>query len=88
MNRKEMELIIKNYKPHKGFFDLSLKPKELSDMEYAKILRTQNLLASQNTSENIKYLKAFNPIQYDFLRKISTELQGIILSHWGDSVFA
>lgn len=88
MNRKEIELIIKNYKPHKGFFDLSLKPKELSDEEYAKILKIQGFLVTQNTSENIRYLKNFNTIQYDFLRKISTELQGVILSHWGDSVFA
>ena len=87
MNNKEIRKIISEYKPHKGFFDLSSKPKELSNAEYAKILKTQNFLASQNTSENIKYLKKFNPIQYNFLRKISTELQGIILNYWGDSVF-
>lgn len=87
MSNKEIRNIISDYKPHKGFFDLSKKPKSLCDEEYAKILRTQNLLASQNTNENIKYLKEFNPIQYDFLRKISTELQGVILNHWGDSVF-
>lgn len=87
MSNKEIRKIISEYKPHKGFFDLSKKPNNLCDEEYAKILKTQGFLASQNTSENIKYLKEFNLIQYDFLRKISAELQGIILSYWGNSVF-
>lgn len=87
MSNKEIRETISEYKTHKGFFDLSKKPNNLSDEKYAKILKTQNFLAGQNTSENIRYLKEFNPIQYDFLIKISTELQGIILSHWGDSVF-
>lgn len=87
MNSKEIKKIISEYKPHKGFFDLSLKPKDLNDEEYAKILKTQNFLASQNTSENIKYLKEFNKSQYDFLRKISCDLQGVIFEYWGNSVF-
>ena len=87
MNIKEIKKIINEYKPHKGFFDLSLKPKFLNDKEYANILKTQNFLASQNTSENIKYLKEFNKSQYDFLRKISCDLQGVIFEYWGNAVF-
>lgn len=85
MNKKEMILIIKNYKPHKGFFDLSKKPEQLSDYEYAKILKTQNFLAEQN--KNIKYLKKFNMVQFTELQNLSAELQNIILGYWGDSVF-
>lgn len=88
MSNKEIKKIISEYKPYKGFFDLSKKPKELCDEEYAKILKTQGFLAIQNTSENIKYLKRFNPIQYVFLRETSAKLQAIILNYWGDSVFA
>ena len=38
MTKKEADKIVEKYKPHKGFFDLSMQPKELSNIEYAKIL--------------------------------------------------
>ena len=87
MNNKEIKKLISEYRPHKGFYDLSKKPERLSDEEYAHIIKTQNFIASQNSSDNIAYLKKYNKSQYDFLRQISAELQGIILNYWGNSVF-
>ena len=60
MSKNEIKKIISEYKPHKGFYDLSNKPERLSDEEYAKIIKAQNLLASQNNKDNIEYLKKFN----------------------------
>lgn len=85
MRKKEVEEIIKSYKPHKGFFDLSLQPKEISDIEYAKILKTQNFLAMMN--KNRKYEMEFNPTQWDKLKELSGQLQAIIFEHWGSNVF-
>lgn len=85
MNNKKAKQVIENYKPSNGFFDLSEKPKGLSQIEYAKILETQNFLVEQN--KNSKYLREFEPIQWDKLREFSTSLQQIIFRHWGDSVF-
>ena len=43
MFREKMKTIeiIENYKPHKGFYDLSEKPKTLTKKEYAKVLCIQ-----------------------------------------------
>jgi hypothetical protein len=76
--------IIKAYRPHKGFFDLSIQPKGLTKIEYAKILDTQNLLARENN--NKEYLLKFNPTQWEKAREMSANLQRIIFEYWGDSV--
>ena len=81
------EEIIKNYKPHLGFFDLSEKPSTLSKTEYAKLLNLQNVLAESNTKENIQYLKKFNKNQYVMLQELSASVQQIVFEHWGDKVF-
>jgi hypothetical protein len=51
MNNKEINEIIENYSPHKGFLDLSKKPEKLNKKTYAKILRTQNFSPEQNKHE-------------------------------------
>ena len=85
MTKKEADKIIKSYTPHKGFFNLSIQPKGLSDIEYAKILETQNFLARMNKDK--EYLLKFNPTQWDKLKEVSGQLQNIILGYWGNSVF-
>ena len=85
MNNKKAKQVIENYRPSKGFFDLSEKPEGLSQIEYAKILEAQNFLVEQN--KNSKYLREFEPIQWDKLREFSASLQQVIFRHWGDSVF-
>ena len=85
MNNKQAEQIIKSYRPTNGFFDLSEKPEGPSQIEYAKILESQNFLVEQN--KNCKYLREFEPIQWNKLSEFSASLQQIIFSHWGDSVF-
>ncbi len=85
MTPKEANEIIKEYSPHEGFFDLSIKPSALTKMEYAKILKTQNFLADQNMKKS--YIKEFYPNQWDKLRELSAQLQQEIFQYWGDSVF-
>jgi len=80
MNNKEANRIIENYKPLKGFFDLSKKPKTLANLKYAKVLKIQEYLAQQET--NKKYLKKFEPIQWQELKELSADYQAIVLGHW------
>jgi hypothetical protein len=76
------EEIIRNYKPHIGFFDLSEKPSTLGKTEYAKLLNLQNILAESNTKENIRYLKEFNKNQFAMLQELSVNIQQVIFLHW------
>lgn len=85
MKKIEAENIIRDYKPHPGFFDLSEKPRSLSKIEYAKILSIQNFLAVQNAKSD--YVRKFEPLQWQKLKVLSGQLQQIILQHWGDTVF-
>ena len=82
MTKKEADKIIEKYKPHKGFFDLAIQPKELSNVEYAKILETQNFLARMNKDK--EYMLEFDPMQWDKLKEASVKLQRIIFDYWGD----
>lgn len=86
MNVNQAKLIIENYTPHKGFFDLSDKPETLSIVEYASILKIQNFLAEQNQQSD--YLKRHAPQQWERLKEMSGELQVQIFNHWGDSLFS
>ena len=76
----EDKRVIANYKPHKGFYDLSKKPSTLTKPEYAAILKTQNGLVQQ--SEHAEYLKKYNRAQWDRLRGLSEEYQQIVFKHW------
>jgi len=49
------------------------------------LAEAQNFLVEQN--KNSKYLREFEPIQWDKLREFSASLQQVIFRHWGDSVF-
>lgn len=85
MTNKEVDMLIANYRPVKGFFDLSEKPEKLSKLEYAKIIEAQNMLVFQNNSQD--YLKKFNPTQWEKLKDFSAALQQLIFRYWGDRVF-
>ena len=81
MNTKEINQIINDYKPNKGFIDLSVKPKNLTKVEYAKVLNIQNILAEQVKNE--EYLMKFTPIQYQDWKEISALYQTIVYQYWG-----
>jgi len=81
MKNKEANQIIKNYKPHKGFYDLSERSKSLTKIEYAKVLRIQEYIASQ--VKNVNYLKKHIPMQYQKLVELTANYQFIIWEHWG-----
>jgi hypothetical protein len=84
MNNQDVIRIIENYKPHIGFFNLSFKPSSLSNLEYAKILKLQNFVVSQNN--NLIYLKEHNLTQWEKLKELCANLQQVIFSYWGNSV--
>ena len=81
MNTKEINQIINDYKPNKGFIDLSVKPKTLTKVEYAKVLNTQNILAEQE--KNKEYLMKMTPIQYQNWKEVSALYQAIVFKYWG-----
>jgi len=81
MDNKTINQIIDNYKPHKGFYNLTERPKTLTKVKYAKVLNIQEFLVEQNN--NIEYLKKFEPIQYEKDKEISAEYQEIVKEHWG-----
>ena len=85
MTQKEVKSIIANYKPNDGFFDLSKKPSEMSDIEYAKTLKIQNFLARQ--AKHSDYIKKFHPYQWEGLKNVSAQLQEIVFQNWGQEIF-
>jgi len=85
MNNKEANQIIENYKPYKGFYDLSEKPETLTKIEYAKVLHIQEFLVEQN--KNIEYLRKFKPIQFEKGKELSANYQEIVREHWGDTIY-
>ena len=80
MKTKEVNRIIENYRPHEGFYDLTVMPKTLTKTEYAKVLNAQNILAEQE--KNKKYLMKFEPIQWQDMKELSADYQAIVLEHW------
>ena len=85
MTQKQVKSIMANYKPNDGFFDLSKKPSEMSDIEYAKILKIQNFLARQEKQSD--YIKKFHPSQWEGLKHLSAQLQDIVFQNWGQEIF-
>ncbi len=64
----------------KGFYDLSERPKALSQKTYLKILAGQEFLAEQN--KHLEYLRKFEPIQYEKLKEFAARLQMIVRQYW------
>ena len=85
MNREEACKIMANYRIHKGFYDLSEKPKTLNKIEYAKVLNTQNILAE--AEKNKEYLMKMTPIQWQEAKEISAIYQAIVYQNWGDIIY-
>lgn len=71
-----------DYRPHKGFFDLSQKPDTLSDKEYQTIIKTQDYLATENEKMKDKKVRSANMNHWNELKALSAKLQEIILAHW------
>jgi len=80
MNNKEANLIIKNYKPHKNFYNLSEKPETLTTMEFAKVLKMQNFLAEQERDK--KYIMKMLPLQWMEDKELSANYQSIVRENW------
>ena len=76
----EFDSIIKSYKPKKGFYDLSIKPKTLNKREYAKILKNQMFL--HYVEENKDYYISNDENSWKIAKEISAMLQHIIFEHW------
>jgi len=85
MTQKEAKNVIDSYKPNDGFFDLSTKPSQMSDVEYAKTLKIQNFLAKQ--AKQSAYIKKFHPQQWEGIKNLSAQLQDIVFQNWGQEIF-
>jgi len=85
MNRKEVNYIINNYKPIKGFYDLSKKPNSLTKMEYAKVLKIQEFLALQEKVK--KYVMKMLPVQWMEDKELSANYQQTVREHWGKVLY-
>ena len=70
-----------NYKPCKGFFDLSVKPKELNEKLYNEILDIQSYIIGENKHLDY-YLKPYNNLTFQQLQELMAKLQQIILKYW------
>jgi len=66
----------------KGFYDLSERPKALSQKSYLKVLAGQEFLAEQN--KYLEYWRKFEPTQYEKLKEFAARLQMIIRQYWGE----
>ena len=82
MKKSEVKKIIDNYKPHLGFYDLSIKPETLSMEEYAVILQTQNYLALENEKFKVRTLRKNNKRAWEEVKRLAGELQEVVLKHW------
>ena len=80
MKKLEVKKIIKNYKPHSGFHDLSKKPETLTKMEFAKVLKMQNFLAEQERDK--KYIMKMLPVQWMEDKELSANYQSIVSEYW------
>ena len=80
MNKKEADQIIKNYKPHPGFYDLSERPATLTKVEYIKLLKIQNFLAEQERDK--KYIMKMLPLQWMEDKELSANYQRIVSEYW------
>jgi len=85
VKKEEANQIIENYEPHEGFYDLSKKPKSLTKIEYAKVLKIQEYIASQ--VKNVNYLKKHCLIGYQKLVELTANYQFIIWEHWGNKLY-
>jgi len=83
MNNKEANLIIKNYKPHKNFYNLSERPATLTTMEFAKVLKMQNFLAEQERDK--KYIMKMLPLQWMEDKELSANYQSIVSEYWDEN---
>lgn len=68
------------YKCPKGFFDISNRPKTLTNKEHKSIQELQ-LFLSEQQKHSIS-LRKYNPIQWQKMKELSADLQQIIFQHW------
>ena len=83
MNHKQADEIIKNYKPNKGFFNLSKKPDTLTKREYAIILDTQNALARANKTYKNEEIRELHKHDFGVAKELKAKLQQVVFEHWG-----
>jgi len=82
MKKSEVKKIITEYKPHKGFFDLSEQPETLGDVKYAEILNIQNFLATESVKFADENVRKNNKSAWEELKALSGQLQAIIFHCW------
>ena len=68
------------YKPRKGFFDISNRPKGLSKTEHRKMQETQTLL--QRTEDRKEYYLKHDRNSWEVAKEMSAQLQQLIFKYY------
>lgn len=82
-NTDKIYKIIQEYKPRRGHYDLSKRPRSLGKKEYARVLNLQNYLASR--SQNISQLQKNDPEELKKLLILSAGLRQIVSWYWKEN---
>ncbi len=77
-----MPLQIPSYKPTKGYFDLSNKPRGLTKAEHKKIQDIQTLLIAELPKYKDSRVREANYSNFQKLQIYMAELQYLILQYW------
>lgn len=70
------------YTPTPGWFDLTERPKGMSEITHKKIQDQQMIVIAESAKYKDVKTKRDNQFAYDQLREIAAKLQQIILNHW------
>lgn len=73
------------YKPRKGFYDLSKKPKTLTKKEHQKLQDTQMILMEVENRKD-EYMQ--DKVNWRVVQEMSAKLQRVIFRHYDVGVFS
>jgi hypothetical protein len=77
---------MREYKPSKGFFDISARPKTLDKRTFEHLQEIQTELS--HMQNNAEYYKKHHPQQWEKGKEMSAEIQQVIFRHWShDELF-
>lgn len=71
---------MREYKPRKGFFDISDCPKGLSKVKHRKMQETQTLL--QRTEDRKEYYLKYDRHSWEVAKEMSAQLQQLIFKYY------
>ncbi len=73
---------MQQYKPTPGYFDLTEKPKSMSDTQHKKIQAIQTDLVREAQKYRDPEVRQWNYVAFERLQYYMSELQWTILNNW------